>query len=121
MTSRARFAILLALLVFIDALFLQLLTTATEAGTLIDRLISLGAGLVAALILHRLVPAARDQARQPGFWPLVAIGLALNYGVFAALASRAPHVQPLVHLGFSWACTLLFGGFGLYRIRRWRN
>lgn len=121
MTRRARFALLLVLLIFVDALLLQLLTTETETGTLVDRLVSLGAGLVASLILHRLVPAARDQARQPGFWPLVAIGLALNYGVFATLATRAPHVQPLVHLGFSWACTLLFGGFGLYRIRRWRN
>ncbi|CDZ58024.1 hypothetical protein [Neorhizobium galegae] len=121
MTNRVRFAILLALLIIVDALLLQLLTTATGAGTLIDRLISLGAGLVAALILHGIVPTARDQARQPGFWPLVAVGVVLNYGVFAALASRAPHVQPLVHLGFSWAGTLIFGGFGLYRIRRWRN
>ncbi|EUC00568.1 hypothetical protein PMI07_003854 [Rhizobium sp. CF080] len=121
MTRRARFALLLVPPIFVDALLLQLLTTATEAGTLVDRLISLGVGLVAALILHGIVPTARDQARQPGFWPLVAVGLVLNYGVFAALASRAPHVQPLVHLGFSWACTLIFGGFGLYRIRRWRN
>lgn len=121
MTRRIRLATLLALLVFIDALLLQILTTETEAGTLMDRLLSLGAGLVAALILHQIIPAARDRARQPGFWPLVAVGLALNYGVFAALASRAPHVQPLVHLGFSWVCTLVFGAFGLYRIRRWRD
>ncbi|CDZ68689.1 Hypothetical protein NGAL_HAMBI2610_02820 [Neorhizobium galegae bv. orientalis] len=121
MTRRARFAILLVLLIFVDALLLQVLTTETEAGTLIDRLLSLGAGLVAALILNRIAPMARDQGRQPGFWPLVAVGLVLNYGVFAALASRAPHVQPLVHLGFCWAGTLIFGGFGLYRIRRWRN
>jgi hypothetical protein len=121
MTSRARFAILLALLIIVDALLLQGLTTETEAGTFIDRLLSLSAGLVAALALHRILPAASDHRRQPGFWPLVAIGLVLNYGIFAALASRAPHVQPLVHLSFCWAGTLLFGGFGLYRIRRWRD
>ncbi|MBP2559684.1 hypothetical protein J2T08_000367 [Neorhizobium galegae] len=121
MALRTRFAILLALLVFVDALLLQIQTTQTEAGTLLDRLISLGVGLVSASILHRLLPAAANQRHQPGLWPLVTIGLVLNYGIFAALASRAPHVQPLVHLSFSWACTLLFGGFGLYRIRRWRD
>lgn len=121
MTSRARFAILLALLIIVDALLLQVPTTETEAVTLVDRLLSLSAGLVAALTLHKVLPAASDHRRQPGFWPLVTIGLVLNYGIFAALASRAPHVQPLVHLGFCWAGTLLFGGFGLYRIRRWRN
>lgn len=121
MTSRARFALLLALLIFVDALLLQALTMETGAGVLLGRLISLGAGLVTALILHRLLPAAANQPHQPGFWPLVTIGLVLNYGIFAALTSRAPHVQPLVHLSFSWACTLLFGGFGLYRIRGWRD
>jgi zinc transporter ZupT len=121
MTSRARFAILLALLIFIDAVLLQVLTTDTEAVILIDRLLSLSAGLVAALALHRVLPAASDHVRQPGFWALVTIGLVLNYGIFVALASRAPQVQPLVHFGFAWACALIFGGFGLYRIRRWRN
>ncbi len=121
MTRRIRFAVLLTLLILVDVLLLQILTTETEAGTLIDRLLSLGAGFVATLILNGIFPTARDQARQPGFWPLVAIGLVLNYGIFAALASRAPHVQPLVHLGFSWVCTLIFGGFGLYRIRRWQD
>lgn len=121
MTSRARFAILLALLITVDALLLQVLATETEAGTLVDRLMSLSGGLVAALALHRILPAASDHVRQPGFWPLVTIGLVLNYGIFAALASRAPQVQPLVHFGFAWACALVFGGFGLYRIRRWRD
>ncbi|CAN7593309.1 hypothetical protein [Neorhizobium sp. LjRoot104] len=121
MTRRARLALLLALLILVDALLLQALTMETEAGVLLDRLLSLGAGLLTALILHRLLPAAANRRHQPGFWPLVAIGLVLNYGIFAALASRAPHVQPLVHLSFSWACTLMFGGFGLYRIRRWRD
>lgn len=121
MNRRARFALLLVLLVLVDAISLRMLTTMTEAGTLVDRLLSLGAGLIAASILHRVIPAAGNQARQPGFWPLAVIGLVLNYGIFAALASRAPQVQPLVHLGFSWICTLFFGGFGLYRIRRWRS
>lgn len=121
MGNQPRFMILLATLMLVDAVTLEVLTTAIEASTLVDRLASLVAGFAAAWLVARALPSPAGRRYPPGFWPLVIVGVLLSYGIFAALAARAPHVQPLAHLAVSWLGALLFCGFGFWRIRRFRR
>lgn len=57
---------------------------------------------------------------RPGLWPLIAITIILNTGLFVFLSERAPIVQPIVHLALAWLGSLAFLGFGLHRIRRFK-
>ena len=121
MRNRPRFIILLAALIIIDAVLLQFLTVQLNLGSLIDRLVSLAGGVMGVALLARFALSPALQKYPAGFWPLVAVGLLLSYGIFAALAARAPHVQPLVHLAVAWIGAIAFGAFGFWRIGRWKD
>lgn len=81
------------------------------------RLLSLGLGLTIAWTGdHRLA-----RARKPaGYWPLVAAGSVLSYGLFVGLTYRLPQLQPLASLLFAWVGSAAFVLYGLSRINRWR-
>lgn len=121
MRNRLRFLLLFAVLIIVDAAMLQVLITETGVSSLIDRLISLGCGFAAASLTARFGLTSTAKRYPAGFWPLVIVGLLLSYGIFAALAARAPHVQPLVHLAVAWIGTVAFGAFGIWRIGRWKD
>ncbi len=84
------------------------------------RAVSLAAGAAVFLLLLR-TSGQRRQKTAPGLRPLLAVALLLNYGLFVLLANRAPQLQPLIPLLFSWLAALAFTTFGLWRIRRFRN
>lgn len=56
----------------------------------------------------------------PGLWPLLAVTVLINFGLFGSLNARAPEIRPVLHLLLAWAGSLLFLTFGLSRIKRLR-
>jgi asparagine N-glycosylation enzyme membrane subunit Stt3 len=121
MRNGIRLTLLLLALVLADGVLLFALTRATEFGALAARFVSLGLGAAMAVVLNRLLSPRMALANQPGLRPLLAVVVLLDYGIFAALAIRAPEIQPLAHFGASWLASLAFLFVGLRRIRRWRD
>ncbi|MBU0739736.1 MAG: hypothetical protein KJ981_06320 [Alphaproteobacteria bacterium] len=56
----------------------------------------------------------------PGLWPLLAVTVLINFGLFVILNARAPDIRPILHLLLAWAGSLLFLSFGSSRIKRLR-
>ena len=56
----------------------------------------------------------------PGLWPLLAVTVLINLGLFAILNTRAPEIRPILHLLLAWTGSALFLAFGLSRIKRLR-
>lgn len=56
----------------------------------------------------------------PGLWPLLAVTVMINLGLFGFLNGRAPDIRPILHLLLAWVGSLLFLSFGLSRIKRLR-
>lgn len=121
MVSRPHLLLLTAVLILTDAAIFLVLTSTTHASTSVSRLLSLCSGLILLPVLERSLAVPGGRRYPPGLWPLVIVALILGYGIFVALAARSPHVQPLVHLTVSWLGALLFGVFGWWRIRHWRD
>lgn len=121
MANRPRLLLLLAVLILADAAILQILLAATEVSAAVGRLVSMAGGLAAAWLWAKSLPVPPEVRTPAGFWPLAIIALCLSYGIFAAFTARAPHIQPLAHLALSWLGAGLFGAFGWWRIRRWRD
>ncbi|MFN3635647.1 MAG: hypothetical protein ACK4UW_05590 [Rhizobium rhizophilum] len=56
----------------------------------------------------------------PGLWPLLAVTVLINLGLFAILNTRAPEIRPILHLLLAWTGSMVFLAFGLSRIKRLR-
>jgi hypothetical protein len=121
MANRPRLLLLLAVLILADAAILQILMATTPLSAAVDRLVSMAGGLAAAWLWAKSLAAPSTAGRPAGFWPLTIVALCLSYGIFAAFAVRAPHIQPLVPFVLSWLGAGIFGAFGWWRIRRWRD
>lgn len=121
MANRSRLLLLLAVLILADAAILQVLLATTQISATVDRLVSMTAGVAVVWLWTKSLPVPPAQHTPAGFWPLAVIALCLSYGTFAAFTARAPHIQPLAHLALSWLGAGLFGAFGWWRIRRWRD
>ena len=64
--------------------------------------------------------APRAIFQVPGLWPLLAVTVLINFGLFAILNTRAPEIRPILHLLLAWTGSMLFLAFGLSRIKRLR-
>ena len=118
MLLRPRIIILSLLFIALDAALLHILITVFGLGPLVARLLSLGGAIAVCTIILRVTRPSDAPPSPPGLRPLVSVSLLLSFSLFALLATRAPQVQPLLHLSLSWVAALLFWLLGYFRLRR---
>ncbi|MCF6369305.1 hypothetical protein [Rhizobium halophilum] len=121
MANGPRLLLLLAVLVLADAAILEILLSTAQAGAAVDRLVSMAGGMAAAWLWGKSLPVPPEQRTPAGTWPLAIVALCLSYGIFTAFTAYAPHIQPLAHLALSWFGAGLFGAFGWWRLKSWRD
>ncbi|MCK8780406.1 hypothetical protein M0654_10465 [Rhizobium sp. NTR19] len=118
MLLRPRIIILSLLLIALDAALLHILTTVFSLAPPVARLLSLGGAIAVCAIIQRVTRPSDAPPSPPELRPLVSVSLLLSFSLFALLATRAPQVQPLLHLSLSWVAALLFWLLGYLRLRR---
>lgn len=96
-------------------------------GVLDVPLMSRAGSLVVAYALSQILRlgigrgiSPRSLFQVPGLWPLLAVTVLINFGLFGFLNARAPEIRPILHLLLAWAGSLLFLSFGYSRIKRLR-